>query len=113
MMRITPASDARRAPLSSLRGVALAPPVPAAGRGVVRLFGADPGLALLSLFLLPERRPRLEIIHQEFGGRKGRLAVGRGGHHQHDIVARYEPAIAVDDGDAEQRPALLRLRDMA
>ena len=37
----------------------------------------------------------------------------RRGDHQHDIVARHEPAVAVDDGDAEQRPALLRLRDVA
>ena len=46
-----------------------------------------------------------QIIHQEFGGLERRLPVRRGGDDKHDIVAGHEAAIAVNDGDAEQRPA--------
>ena len=34
-------------------------------------------------------------------------------HHQHDVLARRDAAVAVDDGDAEQRPARARLLDVA
>ena len=35
----------------------------------------------------------------------------RGGHDKHDVVAGLEPTVAMDNRDAEKRPAALRLRD--
>ena len=37
----------------------------------------------------------------------------RRGRHQHDVLARHDAAVTVDDGDAEQRPARFRLCDVA
>jgi hypothetical protein len=37
----------------------------------------------------------------------------RRGHDQHDIVAGRKPTVTVDHSDAEQRPARLRLLDVA
>ncbi len=57
--------------------------------------------------MLPERRAGLEVVHQELGGGESILPVGGGGDDEDDVFARLEPAIAVDHGDAEQRPAPL------
>ncbi len=101
---------------------------------VIRIHSAASGLALRSsarrprlsasscldpvgtpgaLFLLPERRAGLQIVHQKFRRRESGLAMRRRGRDQHDIVARNQPPIAVDHRDAEQRPARARFLDMA
>ena len=46
---------------------------------------------------LPERRAGLEIVHQHFGRGEGVAAMGRRGHDQHDLLARRDRAVAVDD----------------
>src|SRR5947208_10930425 len=97
---------AKRKRLRSLCGAAWRPPI---GERIVRLFGVDPNLATRppatgKLDLFPERRARFEIIHQEFGGRESILTVSGSGDDEDDLFAGLEPAIAVDYGDAEQRP---------
>ena len=57
--------------------------------------------------LLPERRLGLQPVDQEGGGIQCRLAMRRGGQHQHDVLARGQPADAVDHRAAEQLPAPL------
>ena len=63
-----------------------------------------------SFLLLPERRLGLQPVDQERRRIQRRLAMRRGGQHQHDVLARQQPADAVDHRAAEQRPAPLRLR---
>src|SRR5262249_57389222 len=94
------------------RGAGGAGAGPTLGQRVVGLLGVDPNLPAGFLTcgkfdLLPERRTGLEVIHQELGGSESVLPVGGGGDDEDDIFARLEPAIAVDDGDAEERPAPL------
>ena len=60
--------------------------------------------------LLPERRAGLEVVHQELGGGEGGLAVRRGGHDQHDVVAGRSVADAMHDQARLQRPARLAPR---
>src|ERR1700761_7764192 len=86
---------------------------PAFGGSVVGRLGVDPGLAARLLDLLPEWRAGLQIIHQELGGGEGGLAVARRGRHQHNRLPRRDPAEAVNDGDAKQRPARDGFIDMA
>ena len=62
--------------------------------------------AVGSDLLLPERRAGLEVVHQECGGGERSLAVGRGRHHQHDVVAGLQRAHAMHDQARLQRPAL-------
>src|SRR6266487_180982 len=85
---------------------------PSRGRPIVGFLGLDPGAAARALLALPERRAGFEIIHQELGGREGLLAARGRGRDQHDVVSWLEPPVAMDDGDAEQRPAALGLGDM-
>src|SRR5262249_47506188 len=85
---------------------------PALGQGVVGRLGIDPNLAAGFLAcrkfnLFPERRTGLEVIHEKLGGGERVLPVGGSGDDEDDVFARLEPAIAVDDGDAEERPAPL------
>src|SRR6476659_2427121 len=51
--------------------------LPAFGGGVIDLPRLDPVRAARTLFLFPERRARLEIVHQKFRGRESRLAMRR------------------------------------
>ena len=46
--------------------------------------------------LLPERRLRLQVVHQELAGLERLAAMRRGDRHQHDLVARLQRADAVD-----------------
>src|SRR6266700_3148435 len=85
---------------------------PSRGRPIVGFLGLDPGAAARALLALPERRAGFEIIHQELGGREGLLAARGRGRDQHDVVSWLEPPVAMDDGDAEQRPAALGFGDM-
>src|SRR5262245_21223772 len=101
------------APRRSFRG--FTPPArarPALGLRVVGLLGVDPNLPAGFLTcgkfdLLPERRAGLEVVHQELGGGESLLPMGGGGNDEDNVFARLQPAIAVDDGDAEERPAPL------
>ena len=64
-------------------------PLPTAGGRIVTGARINPcGPAVGGDLLLPEGRAGLEVVHQELGGGEGGLAVRRGGHDQHDVVAR-------------------------
>src|SRR5262245_25810336 len=65
-------------------------------------------LPVSTRLFLPEGRPRLEVVHQELGGSKGRLAVRRGRHHQYDVVSGFERADAMHDEACLERPAFPR-----
>ena len=52
-------------------------------------------------FLLPERRLRLQVVHQELAGLEALAAVRRGDRHHHDLVLRLQQADAVDHARAE------------
>ena len=69
-----------------------------------------PSRALRAFLELPEGRLGLEPVDQEVAGLEGRLAVRRGGDDEHDVLARLQPAIAVDDERGIDRPARQRLR---
>ena len=73
----------------------------------------DPTGAFFAFLALPERRVGLEVVHQEFRGLEGRLPVRRSGHDQHDVLAWYDAAEAMNDGQALQRPARQRLIGVA
>ncbi|GCC48658.1 hypothetical protein chiPu_0032639, partial [Chiloscyllium punctatum] len=73
----------------------------------------DPARAAGAFLALPERRVGLEIVHQELGSFECGLPVRRGGHDQHDVLARRDAAEAMDDGEALQRPARQRLVGVA
>src|SRR5690606_19462710 len=62
--------------------------VPAAQRRLVVILGRHPVLAAGAPFLLPERRPRLQVVHQELGRLERRLTMARGGGDHHDRLAR-------------------------
>src|SRR3981081_4112777 len=85
---------------------------PASDALVVAFARFDPNGAALALFELPERRPRLQIIHQEFGRGKCRLTMARGHADEDDALARRKPPDAVHHAHAQQRPAFLRFVDM-
>src|SRR5712671_105708 len=90
-----------------------APLGPALGRGIVDRFGIDPRGAIRTLHLLPERRPGLEIIHQEFGGGEGVAAMRGGRDDKDDVVAWQKPTMTMNDGGADERPSRLCLGHMA
>src|SRR5689334_12635660 len=71
--------------------------------------GLDPLCALRPFFQLPERGLSLQPVDQEGAGFERGLAVARGGPDQDDAVARFEPAVAVDDDGRRQGPAAMRL----
>src|SRR5690242_6240015 len=73
---------------------------PAIGGGVVGLPRLDPMGALGALLRLPKRRARLEVVHEKLGGRERVVPVRGRGDDQHDVLARRDAAVAVDDGDA-------------
>ena len=71
----------------------------------------DPARALGGGLLLPERRLRLQVVHQELAGLERVAAVRRGDHHQHDLVARLQRADAMDHAHAADVEAPARLVD--
>ncbi len=120
-------TDARRGSPRNNRGLArdfalCRRRLPAFGGGIVARLGLDPdlcdrflcaGLLAARLFhLLPERRAGFQIIHEKFRSRERRLAMARRRDHQHDVLARRDAAVAVDDSDAKERPARSRRLDM-
>ena len=56
----------------------------------------DPARAVGRGLLLPERRLRLQVVHQELAGLERVAAMRRRDRHQHDLVARRQRADAVD-----------------
>src|SRR5436309_2749019 len=65
-----------------------------------------------ALHLCPERRPCLQIIHQEFGCLDCRLPVRTHRDHQDDVFSRHDTAMSMDHRHAEQWPSLLGLLHM-
>ena len=59
---------------------------------------------------LPERRARLQEIHQHLGRRERFAAMRRGDGDEDDLLAGRNPSEAMDHGHAHQRPARLRPR---
>src|SRR6185312_893441 len=85
---------------------------PALGRSIVGGLRIHPVCRIRGLDLFPERRARLQVVHQKFRRGESSRAMRRGGDHQNDRLARRETAVAMDDRDAHQRPARERLADM-
>src|SRR5579872_2145867 len=54
---------------------------------------------------LPEGRARLQIIHQEIRRFERFAAMGRSGGDEYDAAARLDQTVAMDDRQAEKRPA--------
>src|SRR5215472_9489410 len=81
--------------------------------GLIGLLGGDPAARAGLLDLLPERRARLEIVHQEFRRRESVVPMRGGGYYQHDVLAGRDAAEAMDDAHAKERPAALRSLDLA
>ena len=65
---------------------------PARQRRVVGHARVDPARALGRGFLLPERRLRLQVVHQELAGLEGLAAVRRSHRHEHDLLAQRAAA---------------------
>src|SRR5882672_337148 len=85
---------------------------PASDALVVAFACFDPHGAALALFELPERRPRLQIIHQKFGRGECRLTMARGHADEDDALARCKASDAVHHAHAEKWPASLCFPDM-
>src|SRR6185295_6914708 len=91
--------------------------IPAPRRVVVRALRLDPIRSFVAVLLLPERRARLEVVHDEFAGRE-RIAAVRARHRdEHDLIARLQLAVAMDHARVAYLPARFRflhdLRDLA
>src|SRR5688572_635039 len=84
-------------------------PGPATGRCRVRSPCLNPLAAPCTLLLLPERRADLQIVHQKFRRCESSLAMRGRCDDQYHVLSGNQPAVAVDDRDAKQRPARLRL----
>src|ERR1700744_1038795 len=56
-----------------------------------------------ALFLFPEGRVGLQIVHQEFARFERGAAMGRGHAYEHDTIARSQQPHAMDDRDAKER----------
>ena len=74
--------------------------LPARRSALVALARIDPAHAFRRDFPFPERRPSLQVIHDELAGGEGFAAMRAGHGDQHDLVARLERADAVDDSVA-------------
>src|SRR5690606_6234069 len=66
----------------------------------------DPAWAVGCRLLLPERRPRLQIVHDEAAGIERGLAMGTGGADEDDGFTRFQRADPVQNLQLEQWPAL-------
>src|SRR5215467_12606823 len=93
-----------------VNGSSLRVQLPALSRDIV--FGArlDPAFAGRGFLAFPERRVGLQPIDQKLTGGERSFAVRRGRRDEHNAVAGFEAAIAVDDQHGIQRPAPVRLR---
>src|SRR6266852_4064261 len=78
--------------------------VPALPCSIVFGAGCDPAFAGRGFLALPERRLGLQPVDQEMAGGECGLAVRRGGGDEHDAVAGFEPAVAVDHQHRVERP---------
>src|ERR1700676_3981240 len=75
---------------------------PALNRRLVACLDVHPDFPIRLLDLFPERGAGFEIIHQKFGRRERRFAMRRSGRHHHDVLARHNPAMTMNDSDAQQ-----------
>src|SRR5262245_58066504 len=71
--------------------------VPARGGGFVARLGLDPARARWPILALPERRARLEVVHEKARRLERGLAMLRRRRDEHDIVAGVERAVAMHD----------------
>ena len=69
--------------------------MPAIARLVIAGFGIHPAFAAAGLFLFPERRFGLQIIHDELAGSKRFTTMSAGHDDQHDLVCRSQLADAM------------------
>src|SRR5688572_9341291 len=67
--------------------------------------GLDPARGRAGIFLLPEGRVRLEVVHEELGALEGGLAMRRERHHLHDRLTGTQRAVAMDDGCLDESEA--------
>src|SRR4030095_7994856 len=82
---------------------------PTLGRDIVRRPGFYPTRPRAALFLLPEGRARLEIVHDELAGCE-RIAAVRARHdYEHDLVSRLKKAHPVYDERVVNIPAAFGL----
>src|SRR5882672_6091325 len=88
---------------ASLRPVGLF--LPAVRRFVVGGARLDPGRAAGAVLLLPERRLRLEVVHDELAGGEGIAAMRARHRDEHDRVVRLELAVAMNHGAVHHLPA--------
>src|SRR6185436_13988604 len=79
--------------------------LPARGGFVVACPRLHPACAFRGLFLLPERRTGLEVVHDEFAGIEGVAAMPARDDHEHDPVGRHELADAMDHRAIDHVPA--------
>src|SRR5262245_3935229 len=84
---------------------------PALGGLVVGLARVDPARAVRVVLFFPERRLRLEVVHDELAGGERIAAMAARDRHQHDLVVRLQLAVAVDHGVVHDLPARARLFD--
>src|SRR5215210_4023608 len=101
LYRPSPAGPVKTVPQSKNR-LSLLPPRRSIFVAVACL---DPCLGAVRLFELPERRPRLQIIHKKCAGLERSLPVSGLGRSQHNVLAWLQPSKAMNDERSLERPA--------
>src|SRR2546423_14470739 len=81
---------------------------PARGGLVIAPPRFHPAFAFGRVLFFPERRARLEIVHDELAGRESFAAVRTGDDDQHDLIGGLELADAMDHQYVVQIPARRR-----
>src|SRR5258706_9338674 len=85
--------------------------LPALGSALVGFARVDPAVALRRQFLFPERRARLEIIHQKLARLNRLAAVRRSDRDEHDLISRPQQSAAMNPQRIVNLPARLCLGD--
>jgi hypothetical protein len=97
-----------RAGSGGIVGLALFDP---AGRGgIVGLARFDPAGSIRRALPFPERRARLQIVHDELARLERIPAMGGTDHHQDDLVGRLQQPDPVEDHGIDHLPPRTRLR---
>ena len=76
---------------------------------IVGRLGVDPLRPIRCLILFPEGSLGFQPVDEEMAGLECSLAMGRGGSHEDDAIARFEAPVAMDDEAVDQIPARSRL----
>src|SRR5437762_26523 len=92
-------------------GLRRQPTLPACRFFVVARARLHPALAGGRVLLFPERRARLQVVHDELARREGVAAMCAGDGYQDDLIGRLELADAVDHQRVVDVPARFRLVD--